>query len=607
LDPQPALRTALESFLRLAREHDRPHLAEAATSALRRLDTDVARVAVIGEFKHGKSSLVNALVDAPVCAVDDDIATAAPIEIGFADPAAARCWRVTPAGTADRIDIAPADAAAASTDPDTARLRVGLPRALLRSGLVLIDTPGVGGVRSAAALTTASTLDDAHAVLFVSDAAQELTRAEAEALRDAVSRCPRAFLVKTKIDLSPAWRRIVDTDRRHLDRLGIDVPVFPVSSALRMRALRAGDRKVNDESGFPPLVHVLAHDLARDRARLAADAALHAARRIHAQLREPSVRAIEAAASRSSEERAGHVTAARHELETLRERAGAWQQVLNDGWTDLVANVDNDLRERVRLLLQDADELIDAADPDAVWSQFEPDMYRRTAEALDANLAVLRTGARDLAERLTALVDDDECSLLASLDREIGDEPVLAAMAALPRADDRSAGTRAQQAFRAGYGGAMPIMALGGMALGVLGLGTLVLPLAGVAGVLAGRRAVVDDRDRRVAQRRQQAKSAVKRYVDEASQRAQLERRRAQRQVQRAIRDHLTVRMKALLEMRRQALALAEEMAVDDERARRERSIAATAELDRIDRVARTLAEHLLRERGSAPVSGVSS
>lgn len=37
-----------------------------------------AHVLVVGEFKQGKSSLVNALVGAAICPVDDDIATAVP-------------------------------------------------------------------------------------------------------------------------------------------------------------------------------------------------------------------------------------------------------------------------------------------------------------------------------------------------------------------------------------------------------------------------------------------------------------------------------------------------------------------------------------------------
>ncbi len=52
---------------------------------------------------------------------------------------------------------------------------IGLPRKILEGGLVLVDTPGVGGLGSAHGAATMSALPSADAVLLVSDAAQEYT------------------------------------------------------------------------------------------------------------------------------------------------------------------------------------------------------------------------------------------------------------------------------------------------------------------------------------------------------------------------------------------------------------------------------------------------
>ena len=54
-------------------------------SARQRCEHTHCHVLVAGEFKQGKSSLLNALVNAPICPVDDDVATARAIEIGYAD------------------------------------------------------------------------------------------------------------------------------------------------------------------------------------------------------------------------------------------------------------------------------------------------------------------------------------------------------------------------------------------------------------------------------------------------------------------------------------------------------------------------------------------
>src|SRR4029450_5458048 len=89
------------------------------------------------------------------------------------------------------------------------------------------------------------------ALIFVTDASQELTAPEVDFLRSALSRCPTGVCVVTKTDLYPQWRRIADLDRGHLAAAGIDMPVIPVSSFLRLRAWR--EPELNEESGFAPL------------------------------------------------------------------------------------------------------------------------------------------------------------------------------------------------------------------------------------------------------------------------------------------------------------------------------------------------------------------
>ena len=100
----------------------------------------------------------------------------------------------------------------------SAYAEIGLPRKLLEGGLVLVDTPGVGGLGSAHGAATMSALPSADAVLLVSDAAQEYTGPELEFLGAAMKLCPNVACVVTKTDLYPHWRRIMELDRGHLAR-----------------------------------------------------------------------------------------------------------------------------------------------------------------------------------------------------------------------------------------------------------------------------------------------------------------------------------------------------------------------------------------------------
>ena len=65
--------------------YERPDLDDRLRHARPRLLDDRVRVLVVGEFKQGKSMLVNGLVGAPVCPTFDDIATAVPTVVRHAE------------------------------------------------------------------------------------------------------------------------------------------------------------------------------------------------------------------------------------------------------------------------------------------------------------------------------------------------------------------------------------------------------------------------------------------------------------------------------------------------------------------------------------------
>ena len=128
--------------LQAASAYKRPDLVERLTISKRRLADPAFHVFVVGEFKQGKSSLVNALLNAPVCPVDDDIATAVPTSVRYGDePQAAVLFKPPGEDGADerqepvREEIPVADVAryvTEASDPEGGRrvnsVDVALPR-----------------------------------------------------------------------------------------------------------------------------------------------------------------------------------------------------------------------------------------------------------------------------------------------------------------------------------------------------------------------------------------------------------------------------------------------------------------------------------------------
>jgi hypothetical protein len=259
----------------------RTDLEQRLRIAIARVVRPATVVCVVGEFKQGKSSLVNALLGQGVCPVDDDIATSANTFVRYAERPQVLVHRRVE-GKAVVEEVPPAslpDFVTEGGNPDNARqverVEIGLPNPFLADGLVLVDMPGVGGLGAGLAASTLAFLPFADGLVFVSDATSELSAPERAFLGDAVARCPTVVMALTKTDIASDWRRVAALDRGHLDEMGEEgarVEVLPVSATLRRAALQAGDRTIDESSGYPAFI-------ARLRDRVVAPAKQHAAMR----------------------------------------------------------------------------------------------------------------------------------------------------------------------------------------------------------------------------------------------------------------------------------------------------------------------------------------
>ncbi|WP_238403530.1 dynamin family protein [Gordonia desulfuricans] len=205
-----------------------------------------ARVVVVGQLKQGKSHLINALLNVPVCRVGDAETTSTITVIGHGEQPAARLvvadtdehggttgtGRVIPL-TMDDIsrDLSRAPEAGGA---QVLRVEVDIPSPLLQRGLVLVDTPGSGGVGSPHAAATLGLLSASTAIIVASDVSQEYTAPEMAFIRQATELSENALLVATKTDLYPMWREVGSVRRLRLR------PAQPDAAAAQ--GLRGEDR-----------------------------------------------------------------------------------------------------------------------------------------------------------------------------------------------------------------------------------------------------------------------------------------------------------------------------------------------------------------------------
>jgi hypothetical protein len=436
----------------------------------------------------------------------------------------------------------------------------------------------------------------ADALVFVTDASQELSAPEFDFLQRARDLCPNVVVVLTKIDFYGEWRRIMRLDLGRLQEAGLAIEAFPVSSTLQTLALASGDRELTTESGFPELVAYLRDGVVGDATRIGTRAAVHDVLSVVDQL-EDTFRT-----ERTALDDPDKVAAMIAELETtkarvdeLRSNAARWQVTLGDGIADLTSDVDYDLRMRTREILREAEEAIDRADPAQVWDEFEPWLYRKVAYEVSENYALLARRTTELGERVAEHFRQAELELDLAIELAV---PTPTADRLGVTADlelGPAAGTaQGLAALRGGYGGMMMFGMLGSLA----GL-TMMNPISVVLGLALGRRTYQEERERLLAQRRQQAKGAVRRYVDEASFQVGNDSREALRRVQRQFRDEFEARANELQRTTAETLAAVQRAAQTNEAAREQRLRDVDAELDRLAGLA-------AQARGLAPEATAS-
>jgi predicted GTPase len=604
-----AVVTAIELFdraLALTRTCQRADLERRLTLVRQRVQNTGVRVLVVGEPKRGKSSLVNALVGAPVCPVGEDVVTRVPTVVRSGpEPRATLILgpgsSVTEPGSTERVDQPIDDLAARLTadpagDPRRQLLQaeVELPRTLLETGLQLVDTAGVGGVGATRSLATLDLLPTADAVLVVTDASQEFTGPEMAFLRQAAALSPNVAVVVTKTDATPHWRQIVELDRDHLRTQGVDARVFPVSATLAAAAVRRSDRELYEESGLRELTSYLVEEVVQRAGELTRRSFVHdltsVAEHLTLALRT-ELATLEDPASRQALMQ--ELEGARADVDELRRRSSRWQQMLSDGVTDLMADIDFDLRDRSRVVTREAEEAIEGRDPGPLWDELAAWLDERIAVAVADSYVWAEQRAEWLATQVVDQFAQDGGTRVPELSVGSPTE-TLADLAELPDMD--RGGMNLRSRLLVGVRGSYSGVLMTGLVTSLAGM-AVINPLSIAVGVVIGRKTYRDDKEQRILRRQNEAKNLVRRHLDEVVFQVGKQLKDRLREVQRTLRDLITDTVDEMSRSLADAVKAAQQAtnAAAAEQNARLRTV--RAQLDEVERLARDV-----RHVGGAPV-----
>ena len=250
---------ALDRLIGLAEGPERKYFEELKTKLLE----EQFQVVVMGEFKRGKSSLINALLGetilpvasipltSVVTVVKSGPQTKATVE--FLD---GRSNEIGPAAIEDYV----AEERNPKNRKRVGRVIVEAASSLLGKGTLLVDTPGSGSIYRHNTEAAQEYLPQADAVIIVLSSDPPIGETEVQFLRSVRRWTRKLFVVLNKIDyLAPSdlERSLQFTQRAVDEALGVRVPLFPISAKLALEAKKTGDDEMLERSGFKVFVGAL--------------------------------------------------------------------------------------------------------------------------------------------------------------------------------------------------------------------------------------------------------------------------------------------------------------------------------------------------------------
>ncbi len=163
--------SALMRLAELADEFDAEQVAADARSVAERVSEGRFYVACIGQFKRGKSSVLNALVGDSVLPTGVVPVTTVPTIVRYGSHAAARV-RFEAAGRWTDIPVKSIDEyVSEEKNPENAKhvaaLEIFVPSPLLATGMAFVDTPGLGSVFTGNSAATQAFIPHIDAALVV--------------------------------------------------------------------------------------------------------------------------------------------------------------------------------------------------------------------------------------------------------------------------------------------------------------------------------------------------------------------------------------------------------------------------------------------------------
>ncbi len=400
------MRERLEKTISLMRETGiLEEQARSVSELLRRYSDNELVVSVIGQFKRGKSSLINAMLGEELLPVGIIPLTTVVTEIRCGEQFKALiCFTDGSEREVARAELPEyiSEQKNRNNHKNVASVKLWVTSELFGDGITLVDTPGVGSVHQHNTDTSYSYIEKSDAVLFLLSVDSPVSEIEREFLLKTSEHASKFYFAVNKIDTISRENQkefIAYCSSVLSETLGFDVSLYPVSS-------KTGE-------GVPEIINGISKDIHSSYDELLSASIAFKLANIISQAKSRMNLYLKAASipSEELEAKVSEIRKKQSSLEYLsdevqiitRKQTERLVERIEEHFNVLFQNVLNDLRSKASEYYESCKALPS--------KQFE----QRILEALES---VLRDKVREINETGLGMLEDGYAEIVASLNNK---------------------------------------------------------------------------------------------------------------------------------------------------------------------------------------------
>jgi GTPase SAR1 family protein len=239
-----------------------------------KVQTNTFNLVVVGQFKRGKTSLINALLGAEILPVAVVPLTSIVTIMTYGEALRIRVYFNDGRVTEIRPESLPEYVTEKGNPKNIKEVKevvITYPSSYLKDGVRLIDTPGVGSIYQHNTDVAYQYLPKSDAALFLLSVDQPVSKAELDFLKDVKEYSNRIFFLLNKADYltEKDLNESIEFSKNVIkEAMGIDVKIFPVSARLALEGKKTGSEELLMKSMLPQFSEVLNRFLMEEKGKI---------------------------------------------------------------------------------------------------------------------------------------------------------------------------------------------------------------------------------------------------------------------------------------------------------------------------------------------------